>query len=80
MTRKPKIILDKPIVMVGLMGAGKTSVGRALARSLGIDFVDSDTAKGLYAECLSISKMLTSLISSIKKSGYSGNKFQPYEP
>lgn len=43
MTRKPKIILDKPIVMVGLMGAGKTSVGRALARSLGIDFVDSDS-------------------------------------
>lgn len=43
MTRKSKIILDKPIVMVGLMGAGKTSVGRALARSLGIDFVDSDS-------------------------------------
>ena len=43
MTRKPKIILDKPIVMDGLMGAGKTSVGRALARSLGIDFVDSDS-------------------------------------
>ena len=43
MTRKPKIILDKPIVMVGLVGAGKTSVGRALARSLGIDFVDSDS-------------------------------------
>ena len=43
MTRKPKIILDKPIVMVGLMGAGKTSVGGALARSLGIDFVDSDS-------------------------------------
>ncbi|MBQ7244805.1 MAG: shikimate kinase [Alphaproteobacteria bacterium] len=42
MTRNPKIVLDKPIVMVGLMGAGKTSVGRALARSLGIDFVDSD--------------------------------------
>ncbi len=42
MTRNPKLVLDKPIVMVGLMGAGKTSVGRALARSLGIDFVDSD--------------------------------------
>lgn len=28
--------------MVGLMGAGKTSVGRALARNLGIPFIDSD--------------------------------------
>lgn len=36
------ICLDRPIVMVGLMGAGKTSVGRALARRLGVPFVDSD--------------------------------------
>lgn len=42
MMRKPKILLNKPIVMVGLMGAGKTSVGRALSRALGIPFVDSD--------------------------------------
>lgn len=33
---------EKPIVMVGLMGAGKTSIGRALARTLNIPFVDSD--------------------------------------
>ena len=39
---KPHIEINKPIVMVGLMGAGKTSVGRALARNLGISFVDSD--------------------------------------
>ena len=37
-----EIKLDKPIMMVGLMGAGKTSVGRALARRLGVPFVDSD--------------------------------------
>lgn len=32
------------IVLVGFMGAGKTSVGRPLARRLGRDFVDSDAA------------------------------------
>jgi shikimate kinase len=32
----------KPIVLVGLMGAGKTSVGRRLAEKLGIPFVDAD--------------------------------------
>lgn len=31
-----------PIVLVGLMGAGKTSVGRRLADKLGIPFVDAD--------------------------------------
>ena len=39
---KKQIDLTKPIVMVGLMGAGKTSIGRALARHLGIPFIDSD--------------------------------------
>lgn len=32
----------KPIVLVGMMGAGKTSIGRALARKLKIPFVDLD--------------------------------------
>ena len=35
--------LDKPIVLVGLMGAGKSTVGRRLARRLGLPFVDSDS-------------------------------------
>ena len=35
--------LDRPIVLVGLMGAGKSTVGRRLARRLGLPFVDSDT-------------------------------------
>ncbi len=34
--------LKKTVVMVGMMGAGKTAVGTALARVLGVDFVDSD--------------------------------------
>jgi shikimate kinase len=34
--------LKKTIVMVGMMGAGKTAVGRALAARLGVPFLDSD--------------------------------------
>jgi shikimate kinase len=36
--------LDRPIVLVGLMGAGKSTVGRRLAKRLGLPFVDSDAA------------------------------------
>jgi shikimate kinase len=36
--------LDRPIVLVGLMGAGKSTVGRRLARRLGLPFIDTDTA------------------------------------
>ena len=35
--------LDRPVVLVGLMGVGKSTVGRRLARRLGLSFVDSDT-------------------------------------
>lgn len=35
--------LDRPIVLVGLMGAGKSTVGRRLAKKLGLGFVDSDS-------------------------------------
>lgn len=41
-------ILDRlggrPIVLVGMMGAGKTAVGKRLAARLGLPFVDSDAA------------------------------------
>ncbi|MFQ5347172.1 MAG: shikimate kinase [Rhodothalassiaceae bacterium] len=33
---------DCAIVLVGLMGAGKSSIGRRLARRLGVPFVDAD--------------------------------------
>lgn len=36
--------LDRPIVLVGLMGAGKSTIGRRLARRLGLPFIDSDDA------------------------------------
>jgi shikimate kinase len=34
--------MEKTIVLVGLMGAGKSTIGRRLARTLGIEFRDSD--------------------------------------
>lgn len=36
------LVLNKTVVMVGMMGAGKTAVGRALAARLGVPFLDSD--------------------------------------
>ncbi len=42
---------QRPIVLTGMMGAGKTVMGRRLAAHLGLDFVDSDieieTAAGM---------------------------------
>ncbi len=34
--------LAKTVVLVGMMGAGKTAVGTAVARQLGVEFRDSD--------------------------------------
>lgn len=34
--------LSKTLVLVGLMGAGKTAIGMLVAQRLGVDFVDSD--------------------------------------
>lgn len=36
--------LDRPVVLIGLMGAGKSTVGRKLAAMLETDFVDADEA------------------------------------
>lgn len=34
--------VDKPLVLIGLMGVGKTTVGRRLAKKLDLPFVDAD--------------------------------------
>jgi shikimate kinase len=36
------LTVPKTIALVGLMGAGKTAVGRRLAQRLGVDFADAD--------------------------------------
>ena len=36
--------IDKSIVLIGLMGAGKSNIGRQCARLFDLDFTDSDTA------------------------------------
>lgn len=43
--------MDRSIVMVGLMGAGKSSIGRRLATRLGLPFVDADTEIEAAAGC-----------------------------
>ena len=43
--------LKKPIVIVGLMGAGKTSVGKMMAKKLNLPFIDSDSEIVKSAGC-----------------------------
>lgn len=38
------LTLDRTLALVGLMGAGKTTVGRRLARALDLPFIDADDA------------------------------------
>ena len=37
----PSFHSGQPIILVGLMGAGKSTVGRLLARRLGLPFADT---------------------------------------
>lgn len=37
-----RVTVPKPIVLIGMMGAGKTSVGRQLALKLALPFMDAD--------------------------------------
>lgn len=43
--------LDRSVVLVGLMGAGKSCVGRRLAARLGVPFLDSDHEFEAAANC-----------------------------
>jgi shikimate kinase/3-dehydroquinate synthase len=47
----PDTLAGRSIVLVGLMGAGKTSIGRRLAARLGLPFRDADAEIELAAGC-----------------------------
>jgi shikimate kinase / 3-dehydroquinate synthase len=50
-TALPDSLAGRSIVLVGLMGAGKTSIGRRLAARLGLPFRDADAEIELAAGC-----------------------------
>jgi shikimate kinase len=46
-----EIIVDRPLVLVGLMGAGKSCIGRRLAQRLRLAFIDADREIEQAAGC-----------------------------
>jgi len=46
-----EITVDRPLVLVGLMGAGKSCIGRRLAQRLRLPFIDADREIELAAGC-----------------------------
>lgn len=51
MARPSAAKLDRTIVLVGLMGAGKTCIGRRLASRFGLPFADADSEIEAAAGC-----------------------------
>ncbi len=46
-----KIGIDKPVVLVGMMGAGKTTIGLRLAKKLSLPFIDTDEMVSRMVGC-----------------------------
>lgn len=44
-------LFARPIVLIGMMGAGKTSIGRSLADKASLDYLDSDAEIEAAAGC-----------------------------
>ncbi len=42
MVAAPRAVLRRPLVLIGMMGSGKSTVGRRLASVLGVPFADTD--------------------------------------
>ncbi len=51
MSATETLTVPKTIVLVGLMGAGKSCIGRRLATALGLEFVDADAEIEAAAGC-----------------------------
>ena len=51
MTEPETLVVPRTIVLVGLMGAGKTCIGRDLAERLGLPFIDADQEIETAAGC-----------------------------
>ena len=45
------LVIPRTLVLVGLMGAGKSAIGRRLAARLGLDFIDADKEIEAAAGC-----------------------------
>jgi shikimate kinase len=50
-SEQPMTMLNRTVALVGMMGAGKSSVGRRLAQRLQVPFRDADTEIELAAGC-----------------------------
>ena len=46
-----KNIINRPITLIGIMGAGKTTLGKRLAKQLNLEFFDSDLEIEDFAGC-----------------------------
>ncbi|MDX2275230.1 MAG: shikimate kinase [Hyphomonadaceae bacterium] len=53
------LTLDRTVALVGLMGAGKTTIGRRLAQALGVKFVDADSEIAAAAGGQSVDDLFT---------------------
>lgn len=51
MTDTDPLDVPKTVVLIGMMGAGKTCIGSRLADRIGLDFVDADVEIELAAGC-----------------------------